>query len=117
LSEIARLAETHTDQQIAELLNQQGRHTGTRQAFTRQLVGRLRRDKDIPGYLEHLRKAGLWTSQEVCAQTGMAEQTLKKRREAGMIKGVRCDQHQWLYEPPVECLRSTRAPNVGGAVV
>jgi DNA invertase Pin-like site-specific DNA recombinase len=100
LEDIAAWAERHTDEEIATLLNAAGKRTGTGLPFTHENVLRLRQEKQIAGLREHLRKAGLRTTKEIHAQTGITEATLRQWRRAGYIHAVRCDHKHWLYEFP-----------------
>jgi DNA invertase Pin-like site-specific DNA recombinase len=98
LDQITILARDHTDEQIAGILNEQGTRTGTRRPFTGERVHFLRRDRGIPGYYQHLRRAGLVTGEEIRGRTGIAEGTLRKLRRAGLVRAIRCDRKHWLYE-------------------
>ena len=99
---IAALARDHTDDQIAELLNERGIRTGTGRPFTRGRVDFLRRSRRIPGYYEHLRRAGLVTGEEIRTRTGISEGALRRLRRAGLVRAIRCDRKHWLYENPSE---------------
>jgi len=100
LDRIAALAEQHTDEQIAETLNREGLCSGTGLTFTREHVNRLRMDKQIPGYYDHLRRQGMVTCAEIMAKTGVSESTVRKWRRSGLLRAVRCDRKHWLYEYP-----------------
>jgi hypothetical protein len=100
LKSIAAWAVQHTDEEIAERLNREGMQTGTGQPFTYEAVSRLRRENGIDGLKEHLRQAGMRTTEEITQQTGIAENTLREWRKAGYLRAIRCDRKQWLYEPP-----------------
>jgi DNA invertase Pin-like site-specific DNA recombinase len=127
---IAAWAEKHTDEEIAERLNAEGKRTGTGQPFTHASVQRLRQEKKVAGLKDHLREAGLRTTKEIGAQTGVKETTLREWRRAGLIHAVRCDHKHWLYEfptPPVlerignalagkQVTALATRSNVGGAV-
>jgi len=100
LDQIAALARDHTDDQIAEILNERGVRTGTGRPFTGGRVDFLRRSRRIPGYYEHLRRAGLVTGEEIRTRTGISEGVLRRLRRAGLVRAIRCDKKHWLYENP-----------------
>jgi hypothetical protein len=100
LKSIAVWAEQHTDEEIAERLNREGMRTGAGLPFTHETVSRLRHAKGITGRKEHLRQAGMRTTEEITQQTGIAESTLRKWRKAGYLQAIRCDRKHWLYEFP-----------------
>lgn len=100
LDRIAGLAEQHTDEQIAEILNREGLHSGTGQTFTYEDVTRLRIAKRIPGYYDHLRRAGMVTCKEIMARTGVGECTIREWRGSGLLRAIRYSRKRWLYEFP-----------------
>jgi len=100
LDRIAGLAEQHTDEQIAEILNREGLHSGTGQTFTYEDVIRLRIAKRIPGYYDHLRQAGMVTCKEIMARTGVGECTIREWRRSGLLRAIRYSRKRWLYEFP-----------------
>ena len=111
---IAGLTANHTDQQIADLLNSQGRITGTGLEFTRQRVRKIRAEKNIPGYTDHLRSAGMLTFHELMARFGITVAGLIRLRQSGAIRTVRTNQKKHLYEPPNEdLLRWLKRESVG----
>jgi hypothetical protein len=97
---IAAWAKAHTDEQIANRLNREGKRSGTGKPFTWETVYRLRCAKGMAGLYEHLHEAGMRSTEEITAQTGVAESTLRKWRKAGYIHAIRCDRKHWLYEFP-----------------
>ena len=74
--------------------------TGTGRPFTYETVSRLRREKGIDGLKEHLRRAGMRTTEEITQRTGIAETTLREWRKAGHLRAIHCDRKHWLYEFP-----------------
>jgi DNA invertase Pin-like site-specific DNA recombinase len=100
LDRIAALTKQHTDEEIAEILNREGRCSGTGQPFTYEQVSRLRIAKQIPGYYDHLREAGMVTCEEIMATTGVGEGTIRQWRRAGLLRAIRYSRKRWLYEFP-----------------
>ena len=100
LGNIEAWAGTQTDEAIAARLNAEGKRTGTGLPFTHETVQRLRNERGIAGLREHLRRAGLRTTEEITRATGIAESTLRQWRKAGYLRAVRVDHKHWLYEVP-----------------
>jgi hypothetical protein len=100
LDRIAGLAEQHADEQIAEILNREGLCSGTGLTFTYEDVTRLRIAKRIPGYYDHLRRAGMVTCKEIMARTGVGEETVRKWRRSGLVRAIRYSRKRWLYDFP-----------------
>jgi DNA invertase Pin-like site-specific DNA recombinase len=59
LERMAALARNHTDDEIADILNREGRKTGTGLPFTGDRVNQIRSHKRIDSYESHLRRAGM----------------------------------------------------------
>lgn len=104
LDAITELAQHHTDQQIAHLLNQKGLRSGTGLTFTSHVVANARAAKKIPSYRNHLKEAGMLTSTEVMERFGITQVALTRQRKTGAMRAVRCNQKEYLYEPPAEDL-------------
>ncbi|MHB8975024.1 MAG: hypothetical protein ACYC4N_31740 [Pirellulaceae bacterium] len=94
------MAKQHTDEETADVLNREGLCSGTGQPFTYEQVTRLRIAKQIPGYYDHLKEAGMVTCEEVMAATGVGEGTLRQWRRAGLLRAIRYSRKRWLYEFP-----------------
>jgi DNA invertase Pin-like site-specific DNA recombinase len=100
LDRIAALAKQHTDEEIAGFLNREGLCSGTGQPFTYEQITRLRVAKQIPGYYDHLREAGMVTCEEIMARTGVGECTIRQWRQAGLLRAIRYSRKRWLYDFP-----------------
>ncbi|KPL11212.1 hypothetical protein AMJ85_04225 [candidate division BRC1 bacterium SM23_51] len=100
LEDMAALAKNHTDEEIAHILNRQGRKSGTGLPFTRERVNQIRSYKRIESYESHLRKAGMVSSYVIMEKYGIDWKTLRQWRTEGRIRFVRCNRKQWLYEIP-----------------
>lgn len=96
---IDRLLDEHTDGQIAQLLNEQGRHSGTGQPFTRLLIGRIRRGYQLKDRYHRLRDAGLLSREEIAKHLGISTSTVRDCRRGGLLKAhAYNDKNQYLYE-------------------
>jgi DNA invertase Pin-like site-specific DNA recombinase len=103
VQEIDRLLDEHTDQQVADILNQRGLRAGKGGAFTKISIGHLRRSYQLRSYSERLRSAGMLTTPEIAQRLGVSCQTVKKWRYAGLMPGRVCNEKgDFLYEPPGE---------------
>jgi DNA invertase Pin-like site-specific DNA recombinase len=100
LDRITGLAEQHTDEQIAEILNREGLCSGTGLTFTYEHITCLRIAKRIPGYYDHLRRAGMVTCKEIMARTGVGEETVRKWRRSDLLRAIRYSRKRWLYDFP-----------------
>jgi DNA invertase Pin-like site-specific DNA recombinase len=101
VQEVDRLLEEHTDQQVADILNQRGLCSGKGKAFTRVLIGNLRRSYRLKSYYERLRAAGMLTIHEMAQKLGISRVTVQKWRDAGLLRGrIFNENNEFLYEPP-----------------
>jgi DNA invertase Pin-like site-specific DNA recombinase len=101
LTLLDRLLDDHTDREVAELLNQTERNSGTGKPFTATIVLKLRRERELPSHRERLRARGLLTLEEIADQLGVHTTTIKHWRAAGLLTGHKAnDKNERLYEPP-----------------
>jgi DNA invertase Pin-like site-specific DNA recombinase len=101
VTEIDRLLDDHTHQEIAVLLNQNGFRSGKDQAFTGRYVARIQREYSLKPRYDRLRKAGLLTREEMAQALGVASTTIKTWRAHGLLRGhAFTDKGDYLYERP-----------------
>lgn len=106
---IDRLLDEHTDGQIAQLLNEQGRRSGKDRPFTRLLIGQIRRGYRLKDRYQRLRDAGMMTREEIAQQIGIHPSTVHDWRRSGLLKAYAYnDKHEYLYVPvgpngPIKC--------------
>ncbi len=101
VEQIDRLLEYHTDRQIANILNEQGLHSGRGHCFNRSILGRIRRRYGLKSRHDRLREAGMLNKEEVAEQLGISAKTVLDWRAAGLLMGHPYnDQYQYLFEPP-----------------
>jgi DNA invertase Pin-like site-specific DNA recombinase len=84
---IRRLAEHHPDQQIAAILNRQGRRTGQGLPFTRARVQGARFRAGIPAAPPPDPKADLVTIQQAAAELGVTVFTIRRWLQQGLLPG------------------------------
>ena len=89
-----------TDRGIAQRLNAQGMKSGMGQAFTSNMVAKIRRHYGLKSRYERLRQAGKLTPQEIAKELDIDITTLKLWRQAGRVQAhVYNDKGECLYEP------------------
>lgn len=98
---INQLLQKYTDSQTAEILNERGLHSGTYQAFTSEIVARLRRDYGLKTKYEMLRDKGLLSVKEIAKLLNVETVTVNLWRRKGLLKGFPYnDKGECLYEYP-----------------
>ncbi len=125
VTEIDRLLDHHTHQEISVLLNQHGFRSGKDQVFTCRYVARIQREYSLKPRYDRLREAGLLTRLEMAQALGVAATTIRIWRAHGLLRGhAYNDKGDYLYEPPGEdaprkalglklSLRSCRSAHTG----
>lgn len=98
LREIDSLLDGHTDQEIADILNQGGRRSGEGLAFTRRIVVHLRRDHGLKSRIERMRSSGMITLREMAHKLRVSTSTVKLWAKSGLLRAERYnDKGQRLY--------------------
>ena len=101
LAQIDELLKHHTDAQVAALLKERGLKTGAGDQFSPQSLRWVRYATGLKSYKERLREDGMLTTQEIAAQLGICESTVKDWHRKGLLQGIKCnDKGDWLYHPP-----------------
>jgi len=99
IAEIQRLLDQHPDHEVAALLNERGFLSGDGHPFTREYIGRLRRQYSLKSRLERLRDAGMLTLREKARELGVTTRTVKKWRARGILEALACDRNTYVYPP------------------
>lgn len=100
---IDQLLNHHTEAEVLELLNAEGRRTGTGLPFTRARLYDLRMRHHLKNRYERLRDRGFWTLGEMAKHLGVVPSTIQRWYAAGLLKAHACGSRrrsQRLYEPP-----------------
>jgi len=84
---IRRLAEHHPDEQIASILNRQGRRTGKGMAFTRPRVQAARFRAGIPAAPPPDPASDLVTIQQAASELGVTVFTIRRWLQQGLLPG------------------------------
>jgi DNA invertase Pin-like site-specific DNA recombinase len=98
---IDTLLNEYTDDQVANLLNERGLHSGKGGAFRGRIIGNVRRMYHLTSHYDRLRKAGMLTVEEMAERLTIRPCTVKKWRRAGLLRGYAGnDKGIYLFEPP-----------------
>jgi DNA invertase Pin-like site-specific DNA recombinase len=101
VSLIDQLLESHTDKDIATLLNARGYVSGKGQRFHRRIVLKIRRSHGLRSRYTRLRDRGMLTPDEIATRLDVCVDTVKIWGRHGLLRGHRCnDKLEYLYEPP-----------------
>ena len=96
---IDQLLDQHTDGQIAQILNDQGRHSGKGHKFTSPLVCKIRQAYRLKSRYTRLRAAGMFSVKQMARQLRVCTKTVKVWRRCGLLKAhAYNDKNQYLYE-------------------
>jgi len=103
VAKIDRLLDSHTDGQIASILNDRGHISGEGKPFSRVMVQRIRRAYHLKSRYQRLREADLLTLQEIADTLHVHEKTIKTWRDYGLLLAVPFnDRNECLYPGPDE---------------
>ncbi|MBI2527760.1 MAG: recombinase family protein [Candidatus Rokubacteria bacterium] len=100
---VDQLLNHHTEAEVLELLNAEGRRTGTGLPFTRARLHDLCMRHHLKSRYDRLRDRGFWTLGEMAKHLGVVPTTIQRWYAAGLLKAHACGSHrrsQRLYEPP-----------------
>lgn len=100
VSEIDRLLDHCTTEEIASKLNQQGMRTVDGEPLNPKSIQYIQRSYKLDSRYERLRKLGMKTAQEISEQLGVCTQTVRRWNKAGFFKAHQCsNRQQYLFEP------------------
>lgn len=99
---IDQLLEHHGEEEIVELLNEEGLCTGTGLPFTRARLHDVRTQHGLKSRYKRLRERGLWTLKEMAEHLGVCPSTIHRWYKLGLLKAESCGSRRShrLYEPP-----------------
>ena len=96
---IDQLLNQHTDGQIAQVLNDQGRRSGKGRKFTPGIICKIRHVYRLKSRFDRLRAAGMLTEKQIARQLKICKTTVRKWRRCGLLKAhAYNDKNQYLYE-------------------
>ena len=98
---IDKLLDSHTDGQIATILNDRGHISGDGKPFKRSMVGKIRCKYNLKSRYQRLREAGLLTLHEMAELLHVHASTIKTWRDNGLLLAVPFnDKNECLYPNP-----------------
>ena len=98
---VDQLLDSHTDGQIAAILNDRGCVSGSGKPFTNHIIQVIRRRYGLRSRHDRLRDAGLLTVQEIAKLLGVHHSTVKTWRDHGLLLAVPYnDKNECLYPHP-----------------
>ena len=114
IAEIDTLLDSHTDGEVAAILNERGRQPLRGGTFSAQRVQRVRRSYDLKSRYERLRGRGLLDLNEMAQRLGVSPGIVKKWRDRGrLVAHVGNDKgeclYEWLDESPKPYTRHAKA--------
>lgn len=109
VSEVDRLFDEHTNQEVVDILNAKGFRPGVAERFTLRILYILRRKYELDDRFTRLRRQGMLTLDEVCQVLGADQTTVKIWAAAGHIAShIYNDKGQRLFERPTTLHSSCR---------
>lgn len=97
---IDKLLNSHTDTEVATMLNDQGYITGAGDPFSLESLHWVRQRYGLKSYKERLREKGMLTSREIAVQFGVTISSVNDWRRKGLLRGCQCnDKGEYLYHP------------------
>ena len=101
VSEIDRLLDTHTDDEIGAILRERRVRTYEGAVPSRLMVRRIRLDYGLKSRFDRLRGQGMLTRHEIAKALGVAISTVKDWRRKGWLRAVAYDDKgNYLYDRP-----------------
>jgi len=101
IKEMDRFLEEHPDDEVAALLDERGLRLVSGGRIKTSDVTRLRVRHGLECFPDRLRAKGMLPLKEMAKLLNVNPKTVKRWREAGMLRGVRCNaMGEYMYEPP-----------------
>ena len=96
---IDTLLDEHTDAEIADIFNSEGKTSATGLMFSPVVVGTIRRRAGLKSWYERLREQDLLTLREAATKLDISTKTVRQWAGAGIMKTYRFnDKNSHLYE-------------------
>lgn len=100
VAEIDRLLGEHCEDEIAEILTQEGHRTWRGETYTSEKVAWIRQAYRIPSRYDRLRTKGYLTAKELSVELGVSTTTIHQWGRNGLLRRHRYDKGSGcLYEP------------------
>ena len=99
INQIDQLLNDYTDAEIADILNHQGKVSGTKHLFQQNIIGFLRRQYNLKSRYTRLREKKYLTLKEISSKLQVSPSTIKNWAVDGLITRHRFnDKNESLYE-------------------
>lgn len=103
VAEIDRLLDTHTEDEVANVLNERGWHSSAGNPFTRRMVHILRHSYRMKTRFTRLQAQGLLTARQIGLMIGSVTSRVNYWRKVGVLKGMKFGEgNKYLYHKPTE---------------
>jgi DNA invertase Pin-like site-specific DNA recombinase len=101
VSKIDHLLDQHTDNEVANILNNIGMVSGSGQPFKARTVFNIRRSYGLKSHYGRLRDQGLFTLNEIVEKLKVSKRTVKKWSDNKKLTSYKCnDKNERVYEWP-----------------
>ena len=100
IKEIDRLLDHHTNGEIATILNEKGLRSGKNLPFRPRTIGVIQKAYSLKSRYDRLREGGKLTLREIKAVLGICASTVRAWHKAGLLRGYRYNEKEYLYAPP-----------------
>lgn len=103
VTQIDRLLDSHTYEEVATILNERRLRSGQGKTFDGRRINVIRRAYGLRSRHARLRARGLLTLRELASRLGVCTDTIKLRRREGRLpaRSHRVDDNdRYMYEPP-----------------
>ena len=101
VAEIDRLLNSHTEDQIAVILNESGIVSGSNKPFNARMIAKIRNQYYLKPRYDRLREAGLLTVEEMATLLGTSVATVKQWGAHGLLRRhPYTEKNEYLYEHP-----------------
>ena len=96
---IDTLLDEYTDAEISDILNKEGKRSGTGMSFRPIVVATIRRSEGLKTRFERLREQNLLTLDEISERLKMSKKAIREWGKKGLIKTYKFnDRNSCLYE-------------------
>lgn len=100
IKKIDRLLDNHTNGEIAAILNEQDLRSGKNLTFRSRTIGNIQKAYSLKSRYDRLREAGKLTLKEMQAALDICSSTVRAWHKAGLLRGYRYNEKEYLYDPP-----------------
>jgi DNA invertase Pin-like site-specific DNA recombinase len=101
VSEVDRLLDEHSYEEIASILNSRGFVSGYGKPFGGRMIGRMTIEYGLETRFDRLREKGMLTLEEIAKRLDICTAQVKIWRVAGLLRAHLCnDKNEYLYEDP-----------------